>query len=458
LSGFRPAQSHAAGSRAWSSTRSRTCRPARPSGIASAAWFGPISWSATPPSAGLPLHRDQPRLRAPASRRRRTVIADDRGLGASVERRSHTDLLHINEEFTASLAIVRCAPDAGRALRWKVRLDRACARHHHRRAHGPRTTPPSATTICCRGSILAPRPTSSWPRTTASSWTPTASTISTPSSISRGARRCVRGMTEHRRPKSAHPDRRHHRPQSRVRNRRIFQELVTSIANLGLKKPITVSQRPRKATLRPDLRPRSAGGLHGSGPDRDPAIVIEASEEDCFVMSLVENLARRQHTRWNSSEIGALRERGYSYRGDRRARPTSARIRLGDLLPARERRGALINAVERGVIPHTIAMEIAKAKEGEVQQCPGRRPMRRRRSPATRCWRSARSSSSARPVAKELHHPQWPSPLKGSGDLRGADPGLSARNRSAAAVSSNAPRSPSSRLMFVDQCAQAPPG
>src|SRR3546814_2515790 len=31
----------------------------------------------------------------------------------------------------------------------------------------------------------------------------------------------------------------------RVRNKRIFQELVNSIAHLGLKKPITVSQRPR---------------------------------------------------------------------------------------------------------------------------------------------------------------------------------------------------------------------
>jgi len=28
----------------------------------------------------------------------------------------------------------------------------------------------------------------------------------------------------------------------------------------------------------------------------------------------------------------------------------------------------LINAVERGVIPHTVAMQIARAKDGEVQQ------------------------------------------------------------------------------------------
>lgn len=32
----------------------------------------------------------------------------------------------------------------------------------------------------------------------------------------------------------------------RVRNKRIFQELVDSIAHLGLKKPITVSQRAGK--------------------------------------------------------------------------------------------------------------------------------------------------------------------------------------------------------------------
>jgi ParB family chromosome partitioning protein len=35
---------------------------------------------------------------------------------------------------------------------------------------------------------------------------------------------------------------------------------------------------------------------------------------------------------------------------------------------ARSGRGKLIAAVDRGVIPHTIAMEIARAKDGEVQR------------------------------------------------------------------------------------------
>jgi ParB-like chromosome segregation protein Spo0J len=41
---------------------------------------------------------------------------------------------------------------------------------------------------------------------------------------------------------------------------------------------------------------------------------VDAAEEDCFVMSLVENLARRQHTPLELVRaIGALRERGYSH-------------------------------------------------------------------------------------------------------------------------------------------------
>ena len=39
----------------------------------------------------------------------------------------------------------------------------------------------------------------------------------------------------------------------RARNKRVFHELITSIAHLGLKRPITVSRRDR-AGLRPGLR------------------------------------------------------------------------------------------------------------------------------------------------------------------------------------------------------------
>jgi ParB family transcriptional regulator, chromosome partitioning protein len=82
----------------------------------------------------------------------------------------------------------------------------------------------------------------------------------------------------------------------------------------------------------------------------------------------VENLARRNHTSVElMSEIGALKQRGYSIP------EIAAKTDFSDeyiyaicyLLDSGEER--LLNGVERGVIPHSVAMEIAKAKDGDVQ-------------------------------------------------------------------------------------------
>ena len=51
------------------------------------------------------------------------VIADIEQQGGAVRQDPISDLLHINEEFTASLVIVRCHVSAAGGLRWKVRFD-----------------------------------------------------------------------------------------------------------------------------------------------------------------------------------------------------------------------------------------------------------------------------------------------------------------------------------------------
>jgi DNA invertase Pin-like site-specific DNA recombinase len=51
------------------------------------------------------------------------VIDDIELAGGSVRRDDMDDLLHINEEFTASVVIVRCQVTPAGGLRWKVRLD-----------------------------------------------------------------------------------------------------------------------------------------------------------------------------------------------------------------------------------------------------------------------------------------------------------------------------------------------
>ena len=155
----------------------------------------------------------------------------------------------------------------------------------------------------------------------------------------------------------------------RVRTKRIFQELVDSIAHLGLKKPITVSQRPGKTRYDLVCGQGRLEAFIALGQAEIPAIIVDASEEDCYVMSLVENLARRQHSPLELVHaIGALAARGYSHN------EIAAKVDFSPeyvsaicvLLDNGEEK--LISAVERGVIPHTIAMEIARAKDGEVQQ------------------------------------------------------------------------------------------
>jgi ParB family chromosome partitioning protein len=74
----------------------------------------------------------------------------------------------------------------------------------------------------------------------------------------------------------------------RARNRRVFHELVTSIAHLGLKKPITVSRRATAPGYDLVCGQGRLEAFIALGESEIPAIVIEASEEDCCLMSLVE--------------------------------------------------------------------------------------------------------------------------------------------------------------------------
>src|SRR5688572_16557285 len=82
----------------------------------------------------------------------------------------------------------------------------------------------------------------------------------------------------------------------RSRNKKIFQELVTSIEHLGLKKPITVAARGDGSGYDLVCGQGRLEAFVALGETEIPAVIVEASHEDCFVMSLVENLARRQHS------------------------------------------------------------------------------------------------------------------------------------------------------------------
>ena len=158
----------------------------------------------------------------------------------------------------------------------------------------------------------------------------------------------------------------------RVRNRRNFQEIVQSIANVGLKRPITVSPRKCETDSASYDLVCGQGRIEAFiqlGQTEIPAIVIEAEESDFLVMSLVENCARRQHRAIDLlQDISTLRSRGYS---DREIAPkigVSVEYihMIGSLLEKGEER--LVTAVEAGILPLNMALEIAKSSDEDVQQ------------------------------------------------------------------------------------------
>jgi len=102
----------------------------------------------------------------------------------------------------------------------------------------------------------------------------------------------------------------------RIRSRKIFRQIVDSISKVGLKKPITVSRHDNGDDEAPYKLVCGQGRLEAFislGEREIPAIVVDVTEEDSLIMSLVENLARRQHRPLELlHDIGELGKRGYS--------------------------------------------------------------------------------------------------------------------------------------------------
>ena len=162
-----------------------------------------------------------------------------------------------------------------------------------------------------------------------------------------------------------------HVPNPRERNPRVFGDIVTNIASLGLKRPITVT--PRRGTNGEERYDLVCGqgrleAYQALRQNEIPAIVIEASEEDCMVMSLVENIARRQHRQFELvQEIGNLRERGYSESEIARKTDLDAKYVRGLLRLLEHGEERLIHAVETGRVPITVAAEIAGTDDEGAQ-------------------------------------------------------------------------------------------
>lgn len=158
----------------------------------------------------------------------------------------------------------------------------------------------------------------------------------------------------------------------RLRDKRVFQDIVDSISSVGLKKPITVSHcqdvsnGARYNLVCGQGRLEAYLALEQS---EIPAIVLDISEEDCLIRSLVENLARRQHRPLELlQDIGVLKKRGYT--DTKIAQKTGLSYAyvhgIAQLLEKGEER--LLTAVGSRQMPISVAIEIAAADDDDVQQ------------------------------------------------------------------------------------------
>jgi ParB family chromosome partitioning protein len=158
----------------------------------------------------------------------------------------------------------------------------------------------------------------------------------------------------------------------RIRNKKVFRQIIDSISKVGLKRPITVS-RSKESNGEPAYELVCGQGrleaFISLGQQDIPGIVVDVTEEDSLIMSLVENLARRQHRPMELlRDIGELKKRGYS--DTKIAQKTGLSYKyvhsIGHLLEEGEER--LLVAVESGQIPISVAIDIAEADAEGVQE------------------------------------------------------------------------------------------
>jgi ParB family transcriptional regulator, chromosome partitioning protein len=158
----------------------------------------------------------------------------------------------------------------------------------------------------------------------------------------------------------------------RSRNKVVFQSIVSNISNIGLKKPISVALRSEPIDGKIYDLVCGQGRLEAFialGQAEIPAIIKDASKEDCFLMSLVENVARRQIRPMELlREINNLKSRGYSTTEIAKKIDVTKGYVTGIVHLLKNGEERLLYAVEKGRVPLSVAIQIADTDEEGIQR------------------------------------------------------------------------------------------
>ncbi|WP_027815906.1 plasmid partitioning protein RepB C-terminal domain-containing protein [Paraburkholderia bannensis] len=155
----------------------------------------------------------------------------------------------------------------------------------------------------------------------------------------------------------------------RERNSRVFDEIVGNIKAIGLKKPIVVTPRATAGGIERYLLVCGEGrvkAFRALGETTIPALVATVSDEDAFIMSLTENIARRQCRPLELlAGIRDLQERGYAPKAIAEKTGLTVQYVQGILTLLRQGEERLVIAVEKGQVPLNAALSIVGAGDND---------------------------------------------------------------------------------------------
>lgn len=157
----------------------------------------------------------------------------------------------------------------------------------------------------------------------------------------------------------------------RERNARVFREIVDNIKAIGLKKPIVVTPRTTAGGIEKYLLVCGEGRLKAFrtlGEETIPALVVTVSDEDALVMSLTENIARRQ-CRPIERLVGIrlLQQQGYSPKAIAEKTGLGPTYVRGILMLLHQGEERLVVAVEKGLVPLNAALTIVGAGDDDAE-------------------------------------------------------------------------------------------
>jgi len=155
----------------------------------------------------------------------------------------------------------------------------------------------------------------------------------------------------------------------RERNKVVFDEIVANIKAIGLKKPITVTPRVGSDNSERYLLICGEGRMKAFlslGEKNIPALIVKASDENAFIMSLAENIARRHYRPLELlAGIEKLSDQGYDKKTIAQKTGLTLEYVHGILILLKNGEERLLVAVERGRIPLNAALTIVGAGDDD---------------------------------------------------------------------------------------------